>query len=187
MRKLVALTLAILAIAALIFPSAATARGAEVDTGKYYQESLNTLGKDHFSSGDVTGGGTYKLGNGLERSALQSSYTAGQKLVCLTFDDGWKNQYDNALPVLQQYGFKATFAAVTTWIGDGEGTEQCMSYTELHALADQGMDIASHTRTHAHLPTLGASESAERSCRLESRSGKRELYSQNAGLPLLRI
>ena len=88
-------------------------------------------------------------------SAAASSDTgAGQKLVCITFDDGWQNQYDNALPVLQQYGFKATFAVVTNWDLDGV---ECMDYPELHALADQGMDIASHTRTHAHLPTLGAS------------------------------
>ena len=158
MRKLVVLTLAILAIAAMIFPSAAAARGAEAHAGKYNPESLNTCGKDLFSSGAVTGGGTYKLENSPERSVLKSSYIAGQKLVCLTFDDGWKNQYDNALPVLQQYGFKATFAVVTTWIGNGQGTGQAMSYTELHTLADQGMDIASHTRTHPHLPTLGASD-----------------------------
>jgi peptidoglycan/xylan/chitin deacetylase (PgdA/CDA1 family) len=37
---------------------------------------------------------------------------ADQKVVCIVFDDGWKNQLE-ALPILQSYGYKATFAIVT--------------------------------------------------------------------------
>jgi len=140
MRKLFFPALAILAIAAMVFPAAAASGEAEVRDGQYHLESLNTCQNGPYLSGHTT------------------SYSPGQKLVCLTFDDGWKNQYDNALPVLQMHGFKATFAVVTTWIGQGTGTGQAMSYTELHALADQGMDIASHTRTHPHLPALGAGD-----------------------------
>jgi len=36
-----------------------------------------------------------------------------QRVVCLVFDDGWLNQYTNALPVLDEYGFKATFNIIT--------------------------------------------------------------------------
>ncbi len=159
MKKLVFLALAILAIATLIFPSAAAARGAEVHNNNYSPELLNIGGQDHFASGGEGLDSTYVLRNRTEGLGAKSSYIAGQKLVCLTFDDGWQNQYDNALPVLQQYGFKATFAVVTTWIGNDAGLpDQGMSYSELHTLADQGMDIASHTRTHPHLPTLGASD-----------------------------
>lgn len=32
-----------------------------------------------------------------------------EKAICLTFDDGWLGNYLNAFPVLQAYGFKASF------------------------------------------------------------------------------
>ncbi|MFA5066394.1 MAG: polysaccharide deacetylase family protein, partial [Dehalococcoidia bacterium] len=138
MRKIFSLTAAILLAATMIVPTAAASGDMEVHDSRYYTDSLDSC----------------EQGPSLVSHAV--SYGPGQKLVCITFDDGWQNQYDNALPVLQQHGFKATFAMVTTWIGDEGG--DCMTYPELHTLADQGMDIASHTRTHAHLPKVDAAK-----------------------------
>ncbi|MEM3056560.1 MAG: polysaccharide deacetylase family protein, partial [Candidatus Bathyarchaeia archaeon] len=39
-----------------------------------------------------------------------------KKKVCIFFDDGWKNQFDVALPVLKDFGFKATFSIITDYI-----------------------------------------------------------------------
>jgi peptidoglycan/xylan/chitin deacetylase (PgdA/CDA1 family) len=74
-----------------------------------------------------------------------------QPTVCLFFDDAWLNQYEEALPVLLEHGFTATFGVITGYIGTGEGIWQYMSEEELHDLADRGMEIASHTRTHPSL------------------------------------
>ncbi|HUS26077.1 MAG TPA: polysaccharide deacetylase family protein [Nevskiaceae bacterium] len=71
-------------------------------------------------------------------------------MVSLTFDDTWRSQYTNGLPLLDQYGVKATFYALT-------GTFDYPDYMEpamLQALQADGQEIASHTVTHAHLPTL---------------------------------
>jgi len=73
------------------------------------------------------------------------------KLVCITFDDTWESQYINAFPILQTHGFYATFAIITTWIGGGTGAKKVMTMSEIQDLADHGMDIASHTRTHLEL------------------------------------
>jgi peptidoglycan/xylan/chitin deacetylase (PgdA/CDA1 family) len=74
-----------------------------------------------------------------------------QPTVCLFFDDAWLNQYEEALPVLLEHGFTATFGVITGYVGTGEGIWQYMSEEELHELADRGMEIASHTRTHPSL------------------------------------
>jgi len=73
------------------------------------------------------------------------------KLVALYFDDAYVNQYDEALPVLLQYGFRATFSVITGSVGAGQELMAYMDAGELKTLADYGMEIASHTRTHPHL------------------------------------
>lgn len=79
-----------------------------------------------------------------------------RRLVALFFDDAWQNQLDVAVPVLQQHHFKATFAVITGSVGVGESGSlwRYMGWDGLHSLAADGMDIASHTRTHADLTTL---------------------------------
>jgi len=73
------------------------------------------------------------------------------RLVCLFFDDGYQNQYEIALPVLREHGFKATFGVISGDIGVGSGLWQTMGETELKELAAYGIDIACHTKTHPHL------------------------------------
>jgi hypothetical protein len=73
------------------------------------------------------------------------------KLVCLFFDDGYRNQYNVALPVLLQHGFKATFGIITDYIGTGSDIWEYIDVKEIRKLAKYGMDIGSHTKTHPHL------------------------------------
>jgi peptidoglycan/xylan/chitin deacetylase (PgdA/CDA1 family) len=73
------------------------------------------------------------------------------RLVALYFDDGYLNQYEAALPALLKYGFRATFGVITGGIGYGENLTKCMGEKELKDLAGYGMEIASHTVTHANL------------------------------------
>lgn len=73
------------------------------------------------------------------------------KLVCLFFDDGWRNQYEVALPILLEHDFKATFGIITGRIGTGHSSWEYMDEKELKKLAEYGMDIACHTKTHPNL------------------------------------
>lgn len=87
---------------------------------------------------------------GTEKPQTQS-IPSDAKLVCLFFDDGYWNQYHVALPVLLKHDFKATFGVITGHIGTGHDIWEYMDENELRVLADSGMDIASHTRTHPDL------------------------------------
>jgi peptidoglycan/xylan/chitin deacetylase (PgdA/CDA1 family) len=78
----------------------------------------------------------------------------GQKAVVLTFDDGWKNQITNAVPIMNKYDFKATFFIVCNY-QDKEGR---MSWDDVSALDKMGYDIQSHTMNHQDLTKLSAKD-----------------------------
>jgi len=83
-----------------------------------------------------------------------------RRLVALVFDDGWQNQLDVAVPILRQYNIKATFSVITRSVGVGKSGSlwEYMGWDELHSLANDGMDIASHTRTQRGLGTMSREE-----------------------------
>lgn len=78
------------------------------------------------------------------------------KPVMITFDDGWGNQIDHAVPLLEKYGYHATFFVYPKAIKGGS----FMSSAEVQRLVTAGHDVQSHT--WAHTPVTGkAGETAD--------------------------
>jgi peptidoglycan/xylan/chitin deacetylase (PgdA/CDA1 family) len=75
-------------------------------------------------------------------------------LITLTFDDGYEDEYTQALPLLQKYGYNSTQFIVTGLIN----TSNYMTVSELQALAASGSEIASHTVTHTNMLTETAAK-----------------------------
>ncbi len=73
-----------------------------------------------------------------------------EKSVVLTFDDGHESNYILALPLLQQYGFKADFFITTGWIN----TPHFMTAEQIKALLEAGMGIGSHGVTHSFISEM---------------------------------
>lgn len=72
------------------------------------------------------------------------------KAVVLSFDDNRIGDFTYAKPILDRYGFKATFFVIC-----GKTTDSgAMNWQDIAAMQKDGMDIESHTMTHAHLNTL---------------------------------
>jgi len=89
-------------------------------------------------------------------STRSSSNSTGDKVVMINFDDGYKSQFLYAKPILDRYGFKASFFIVC---GKVATKPYWMNWQDVAALQRDGMDIESHTMTHAHLPNLLSSPS----------------------------
>ena len=91
---------------------------------------------------------------------------ASPKAVALTFDDGYQDLLDHVLPVLERFGFRATFFLVSDRVGGtnswdarhGDPPRRLMGWSEAAALVARGMEIGSHSRTHPFLTTLSESE-----------------------------
>lgn len=89
------------------------------------------------------------------------------RVVGITFDDGYLNNLENALPVLVQQGFSATCYAVSNMIGAtnswdaelGVMEKPLMALNEWRKWLSSGMDVGSHTRSHANLTKLSTADS----------------------------
>ena len=65
--------------------------------------------------------------------------------ISYTFDDGCSNQFNIAIPMLNELGFCGTFFTVTGWSPD---------WKALQAAAASGHEIASHTVNHPNFRTI---------------------------------
>lgn len=89
---------------------------------------------------------------------LVDHMTAGKTLparsIVITFDDGYADNYDTALPIMAQYGLKATVFVVTDFVGE----EPYLTWDEIRALKAAGTMIGSHTLAHRDLTELPPAE-----------------------------
>ncbi|MDT8900104.1 polysaccharide deacetylase family protein [Anaeroselena agilis] len=87
-------------------------------------------------------------------------YLTGQKglppkPVAITFDDGYRDTYEIALPILKRYGFKSTLFVLTA------DSERRLTWQELREMKAAGMEIASHSYTHRNLAGMTATAQAD--------------------------
>jgi peptidoglycan/xylan/chitin deacetylase (PgdA/CDA1 family) len=69
--------------------------------------------------------------------------------VIITFDDGYDDLYENAFPILESYGFTATFFMITDFLE--EGREGYMTWEMVEEMAEAGMRFETHSGSHADL------------------------------------
>jgi len=90
------------------------------------------------------------------------------KVVGITFDDGFLNTLQNALPVLLKHGFTATCYGVSRMLGARNSWDQdlgipqkpLMSAADWRTWSGAGMDVGSHTQNHVALTKIPLNEAA---------------------------
>jgi len=77
------------------------------------------------------------------------------KAVAITIDDGWRSFYEIGFPIIKKYALPATLFVYTDFIGGSKA----MTWQQVQAVADSGIDIQCHTQTHRNLTVLNEKES----------------------------
>lgn len=124
----------------------------------------------------------YLADNGYTTLTMQEVYeilngqkTLPAKPIALTFDDGYRDFYTNAWPILQKHGFKATNYVVTDFIGQ----ENYLTWPMLQELDATGrIEIGAHSRSHSDLRAI----SGER--RWDEIIGSKSILEQGLGHPI---
>jgi peptidoglycan/xylan/chitin deacetylase (PgdA/CDA1 family) len=82
----------------------------------------------------------------------------------LTFDDGYADFAEVAVPLLERYGFRAEVFVVSELVGTTNSWDPTapsaplMDWDALATLAGRGVAVGSHTGRHPSLTSLGAAE-----------------------------
>lgn len=76
----------------------------------------------------------------------------------MTFGDTLKGQITTAKPILDKYGFKASFFITCDWVGLQKSKSPRMNWQDISALQNDGQDIESKTMTHRNLSQLSVTD-----------------------------
>lgn len=83
-----------------------------------------------------------------------------ERAVVLTFDDGYADFHEKALPRLEAHGFTATVFVTTGWLDDagpdaaGTPLDRMLNWRQLRDLTGAGIEIGAHSHSHPHLDQL---------------------------------
>lgn len=89
------------------------------------------------------------------------------KKVVVTFDDGYRDNYLNAYPILKELGLPAMIFLTTGYIGtlkkrprykDVPWRRDYLNWREVKEMAKCGIEFGAHTVSHPHLSQLGPKE-----------------------------
>jgi peptidoglycan/xylan/chitin deacetylase (PgdA/CDA1 family) len=84
--------------------------------------------------------------------ALMCGRPLGRRPIMITFDDGYRDTFFKASPVLVRLGMRATAYVVSSRISGPDPS--FLTWPLLHALERRGIQIGSHTVAHRNLTTL---------------------------------
>ncbi|PYJ32140.1 MAG: hypothetical protein DME79_09160 [Verrucomicrobia bacterium] len=74
------------------------------------------------------------------------------RCAVITFDDGYKSQYEVAWPILKKYGYPFTMFIYTEGVRGGSlGGGGAITWEQLADMRDNGVDIEAHSATHQDL------------------------------------
>lgn len=80
---------------------------------------------------------------------LQRGEEIADNAVAITFDDGFHNIYDNAWPLLKEYGYPFTLFVATDAID--QGYNDMMTWDQLREMKKAGVTVANHSTDHGYL------------------------------------
>ena len=82
-------------------------------------------------------------------------------VAAITFDDGWSDGYEHALPVLLGMGLTATFFLTTDHLAPGRTDRRKLGLAQIQELISTGMTVGGHSRTHSDLTRIPEARARE--------------------------
>jgi peptidoglycan/xylan/chitin deacetylase (PgdA/CDA1 family) len=133
--------------------SLSTTEGAYSQSPYFPHNQQSLSSNSQVKNATVKNGSSGQIGSSI-MIEHKASVTNTPKVAILTFGDGWKSQFTNAKPILDKYGFKASFFVTC----DRVGRPAKMTWQDLVTLYNEGHDIESKTMTAPILTNVSADQ-----------------------------
>lgn len=193
MKKLIVSIIGIAMLMSTFISNANAATSVKVPVLMYHRIETNTNVKDtwQISLNEFKQEMKYLKDNGYTTLTNDQFYniitkkaSMPAKPVLLTFDGATIDFYNNAYPILKQYGFNATEYVVTDQIGTSWGSPsdiiRIMNENQLKTVASNKIELENHSTTHGHIANLSTAELTKRvsaaTAKLESFTNKPVKY-----------
>jgi peptidoglycan/xylan/chitin deacetylase (PgdA/CDA1 family) len=88
--------------------------------------------------------------------ALMCGDRLPRKPIVITFDDGYRDAYTKASPLLARFGMRATAYVITGRISGSDSS--FLTWRQLRLLEERGVEIGSHTVSHHPLTALSSEQ-----------------------------
>ena len=95
------------------------------------------------------------MGEAVER--MKSNENLPEKTAVLTVDDGYKSFKTAAVPLLNQYNYKATIFICTQYVG----RSGYLSWDDIRSLREEGYEFGNHSHSHEHFLNYSDSETQD--------------------------
>ena len=80
--------------------------------------------------------------------------TLSKKSIIITFDDGYKNNFDYLPLLLEKYDLKATIFIPTKFIQEGYKDYELMTFQDIRNLNEKYFEIALHSHSHENFRNI---------------------------------
>lgn len=125
----------------------------------------------------IRNGWTFLTLRELYEQYLRDNIQLGSKVFVVTFDDGYKDNYKYAFPILKKYGIKATIFLTVNQIGKREPfywdykrfsdfieDDYPLDWDEIYEMKDYEIEFGSHTLSHPELTTIELDDAQMQIC-----------------------
>ena len=93
---------------------------------------------------------------------LVSETEIPSKSICITFDDGYRDNYRNAFPILEKYGLKASVFITADFVGKKDASEEYLTWQDIIEMRKSGeFEIGCHSLSHRNLAGLESEDLTE--------------------------
>lgn len=108
--------------------------------------------------------------------SIKSKKRLKRNKVVITFDDGYKDNFEYAYSILKKHGFPATIFLVTDYIGN---EKRFLNWGQVRIMSKDNISFGGHTKTHFYLGAVKDDKVA-----WEQIAGSKETIEKEIGVPV---